>query len=157
VITPPLSTPSFYTAVFEHDAAHFVLGLLAGRDAVKDIEQLMVTSLDMPSDVQCTNELRAATDEVMSHVTDDADEVDTEIHFNPMYLPILKENLFDKVEVDSDGDIVAIDGFGNPFISMSLKHSIPDFPGIVEARVNYKQFPLPPMNEMLEQHEQLLS
>jgi hypothetical protein len=157
MITPPFSTPSFYTALLEHDAARFVVGLITTNNAGKDIEQVLITSHDLPSDMHATNELRAGTDEVISHLLDEGEEADTEVHFNPMYLPVLKNDLFDKVELDSDGDITAVDGFGNPFISMALKLSIPDFPGIIDAKVNYKQFELPAMNEMLAQPNLLLS
>jgi len=156
MITPPLNTQSFYTALFEKDAAKFVTGLMS-QSGSADVEQVLITSKDMTSDVEATNELQAAANEVMSNLVEDESEVDTVVHFNPIYLPAYDGNLFEMIDVDGEGDITAIAGFGNPFITMSLKKSCHENIDIIDAKVNWKQFQLPPINELLANKEVLLS
>jgi hypothetical protein len=157
MITPPLSTPSFYSAIFEQPAAKFVIGLVAASFAKNDdIDQVLVTSKDFTSDIEATVELQNGTKEVASHLVDVDEEIDVASKFNPIFLPPT-EDLYEKVEIDHEGDVIEIDGFTNPFAIMTMKISIEECPNVIEAKVNYKQFPMPPIHEALAGKEVLLS
>ncbi len=156
MITPPLSAPSFYTAIFEGDAAKFVVGLVAESFAKNDdIKQVMVTSQDFTNDISAIVELEESTREVVSHLVDADEIIDTVVKYNPLFLPHA-ESLHDVVETDEEGDIISVDGFSNPFSVMTMKHSVPEHPNVVEAKVVYKQFDLPPLINELEGNKEVL-
>ena len=158
MITPPANTPSFYVALFEEPAARFVVGLVAESfGKTDDIREVMVTSKDFASDVLATVELQDGTSEIASHMVEIDEQCDVSTTYNPLFLPKTK-SLYDTVEVDDDGDIVSIDGFHNPFTTVTIKMSIEDHPNFIDAKVVYKQFELPSLHTSLEAHmEPLLS
>ena len=152
MITPPQSTPSFYTAVFNGIAAMEIIRSVSPVYA-KDIKQILVTSLDMPSDVHAINECQTSVDRIASLIGIDR----SSIKFNPMYLPAPNIDLADSLEVDNEGDIVKVDGFGNPFVSATISCSSDENLDLIEANVCYKPFEMPPVTEMLQQKKVLLT
>lgn len=149
MITPPINTPSFYTAMLENSAAQFVTGLLTAND-VNDITHVLITSQNITSDVLAAHELQTGVDKVMLNVLRVGEAPQSEIKFNTIYLPTkVDSDLFDTVQHDDEGDIIKIDGFLNPFISISIKLSTPDERGTIDANVNYKQFKLPTLDTLL--------
>lgn len=146
MITPPAFVPCFYTVLFERPATPELMKLMAPLKG-GDIEQVLVTSKDISSDVLATSELEAGVQQIMAGAKL---EFDRQMSFNPIYLPMDPDDLAEKLEVDKDGDIQAVAGFSNPFISAHLQLSTESRPDVVDAKVCYKQFPLPQFNEMLE-------
>lgn len=156
MITPPFSTPSFYTAVLENSAAEFIIGLLAPQMS-KDIKTVLLTSKDISSDIEATNELQLGVNAVMSRLLVDGEQPSIATEYNPMYMPNMAEKMLSDIEVDNDGDIICIAGFSNPFISMTLKTGSIEFPGSIDCKVNFKQFELPPMFELFNTEQKFLS
>ena len=156
MITPP--TSSFYVAMFKEQAARFVVSLLApsfGKNS--DVMDVMVTSKDFVSDVQAIVELQDSTSEIAGHMVEIDEELNVITKFNPLFMP-KTGNLYDVVDVDDEGDVVSIDGFENPFTSMTIKYSVHDCQDFINARVVYRQFELPSLHTSLEVHmEPLLS
>jgi hypothetical protein len=146
MITPPALTPCFYTVLFERPIAHELMKRMAPTKG-GDIDQVLVTSLDMGSDMQAANELQAAVD---SMVQGTGLKFDRELKFNPLYLPISANELAEKLEVSKDGEIQSVAGFANPFISMHLQLSTEERPDAVDGKICFKQFELPQFSEMLE-------
>lgn len=157
MITPPFKSPVFYTLLLEKPAAQFIVGLVASSFAKnEDIEQVMVTSQDFTSDIEATVELQTGAQEIASNLVDVDEQFDCATKFNPMYLPN-KENIYEAVEVDDEGDVIEVDGFKNPFIAMTLQYSLENHPNVIDAKVTYKQFALPPLHAALEGKELALS
>lgn len=158
MITPPESTSCFYTAFFEKTAAQFVVGLLAESfSRNNDIEQALITSKDFPSDIECINELKNAVEDVSANIVLDDDEIEIITRFNPIFLP-KESDLYDVVDLNDEGDVIAIDGFASPYITMSLAVSTDEMANIIEGKVIYRQFNLPPAHVTLETNmEPLLS
>lgn len=143
MITPPQNQPVFYSALLEETAASFVLGLLAPQSAMfGDVEQVMVTSLDFTSDITATVELKEAAQEIAFHLVDIDEEIDVAEKYNPIYLAKKGDKIYDDVVIDHEGDIIEIQGFADPFVTMSLNVSIEDAPNVISAKVKYKQFQL---------------
>lgn len=143
MIVPPASTPVFYTVLFEEPGAKKLAKLLSPSSV--DVQQIIVTSLDLGSDIEATNELDIAVRSLF-----EGQKYDHSMKFNPIYLPIGGEELSTKLELDQEGDLTAIDGFTSPFISASIKLSIEDYPDAVDGSVNFKPFELPKMRELIE-------
>lgn len=156
MITPPNGTPSFYAAILEKPAAEFLVSLLAPQFVRGgDIKEAMITSMDFNNDVEATVELQTAVKEIADNLIDFHQEIDTAERFNPLFLPKTKD-LYDLVEVNDDGEITTIDGFQNPFVVMYSKTSIENHPNVIEGRVVYRQFALPPLHESLEAYQEPL-
>lgn len=151
MITPPSSTTSFYTMLFTAKAGTEVLKLLVPEPG-GDIENVLITSLDMKSDVLATVECEDAAKAMAERVDPTADR---QIEFNPIYLPN-RSDLFEQVEYDDEGDLTKVAGFGNPFVSASLKYSAPEQPEFIDAHVCYKQFDLPNINELLKNEAKVM-
>lgn len=149
MIIPPYSTPSFYTAAFNREAATELLRLVSPGYA-NDAAQILITSLDLASDIEAVHECQ-------SSVTHIAELIGCEMKttFNPIYLPTAAD-LSDKVEYDEDGDVVKIDGFGNPFTAATFSCASEETK-LIEASVSYKQFSMPHVSEMLKRQPTLLS
>lgn len=150
MITPPETTACFYSAHFEKSAAQFMIGLLAESfSRVDDVAQVLITSVDFSSDVQATVELQEGLDEVSANIVLDDDEIEFYTKFNPIYLPNTI-NLLDVAELDDQGDVVSIDGFASPFVTMMITVSTDEMAHIIEGKVSYKQFDLPPIHVSLD-------
>lgn len=145
MITPPLATQSYYVALFEKPLAQIISGLLAPTFN-KDIETVMVNSIDMDSDITATVEMQGAANAVIKLAG--IEDVDQLIEFNPMYLPVSPDKMFDNVELDNDGDITSVSGFDNPYVSAKMTASSPEFPVFMDAKINYHQFALPEAREL---------
>jgi hypothetical protein len=143
MIIPPVLTNSFYSVAFEEPMAQNLVRLLAPTS--KDINQAIVTSRDLRSDIEATNELQAGVRTMFGE-----QEHDTCVKFNPMYLPIKPEELAMKLELNRDGDLQSIDGFSNPYVSAHIQMSIDNHPNVVDAKISFKPFQLPRMVELLE-------
>jgi hypothetical protein len=144
MITPPLNVKSYYTALFEKPAAAELMKFVAPAFS-GDVKQVLVTSTDMTSDIEAIIECQAVTNRIAALVG----EADASITYNPIYLPH-KKDLSDQVEVDSDGDITTIAGFGNPLISAHLKHATEENPTLIDAKVCYKPFEFPELREVVK-------
>lgn len=145
MITPPASVPSFYTVLFEKLGSQQLMKLMAPTKG-KDIEQVLITSLDISSDMAAMSELEKCVQSVVDGI---GVPYDKQITFNPLYLPIESHKLEETLDLDNEGDISAVSGFTNPFIVMSLQVACDDSPTEVDAKVCFKQFELPSFNEML--------
>jgi hypothetical protein len=145
MITPPATVASFYTVLFERPGAQELMKIIAPLKGT-DIEQVLITSLDIGTDLQAMEELQRSVTIVMEQV---GEPYDNTVTFNPLYLPMDSATLEEKLEVDTEGTIVSVDGFTNPFIAMSLQIASESCPDVVDAKVCYKQFMLPPYNEIL--------
>jgi hypothetical protein len=145
MITPPHSIGVFYTALFEKPIAHAIAKLMSPT-AFGDINQVLVTSLDIGSDIEATNEIDVATSSLVQAV-----EHDRALTFNPIYLPMKADKLAEKLDISKEGEVQAVDGFANPFIIASIKISMPDAPEVIDAKVCYKQFELPSFRDMVEE------
>lgn len=151
MITPPLSTHSFYNVLLDKKAGAAALKTLV--DADDFVENVLVTSTDFTSDIEAMVECQLAVDRVAAVV--EAKDIDRKIDFNPLYLP-RADDLFTQVEFDSDGDIVKVAGFTNPFISATVKLSAEELPEFISASVCWKQFELPPVKEILREEGKVL-
>lgn len=146
MITPPALTPCFYTVLFEKPIAAQLMKLMAPITG-GDIEQVLVTSLDMGSDIQAVCELQTGVDAMILSA---GGEFDRKLTFNPLYLPMKPDELAMQLEVAKDGEIQSVAGFGNPFISMHLQLSTEACPDVVDGKICFKQFQLPQFTEMIE-------
>lgn len=146
MITPPSFVPCFYTVLFEKPATPQLMKLMAPTKG-GDIEQVLLTSKDIGSDVQAVHELEQGVDKVVAGISV---SVDRQHLFNPIYLPMNPNDLAAKLEIDKDGDVHAVDGFSNPYISSHLQLSTEERPDMIDGKVCFKQFPLPQFNEMVE-------
>lgn len=146
MITPPAFVPCFYTVLFEKPASPQLMKLMAPTKG-GDIEQVLVTSKDISSDIMAVHELENGVNQVVAGL---AVSVDRQHTFNPIYLPMDPNDLAEKLEVDKDGDIQAVAGFGNPYISSHLQLSTEERPDMIDGKVCFKQFPLPQFTEMVE-------
>ena len=151
MITPPLNTQSFYSVLLDAKASAAVLKVLV--DPEDCIENMLVTSTDFSSDIEAMAECQQAVDRVAVAVQ--AKDVDRAVEFNPLYLP-RAEDLFTQVEFDSDGDIVKVAGFTNPFVAATVKLSAEELPEFANATICWKQFELPPVKEILRQEGKVL-
>lgn len=146
MITPPALTQCFYTVLFERPSAQVLMKLMTPFRG-GDIQQVMITSIDIDSDVLATCELDNGTKKVMENGDM---EFDRQLAFNPIYLPINPDDLTDKLDIDKNGDVQAIMGFANPFISAHLQLSSAECPAVIDGRICFKQFVLPSFSEMIE-------
>jgi hypothetical protein len=153
MIVPPISTQSFYTALLEKNAAQFIVNLLSPSN-IQDVDQVLIVSQSINSDVQATNELLYGVNEVMLNIANMDEHIETTVMYNPLYLP--KADTLAAVDFDNNGNILTVDGFASPFISMTIKTNIKEQPPLIDAKVNYKQFELP-MIANLENKHTLLS
>jgi hypothetical protein len=142
MIVPPLSTKSFYSVLFEDLAVKELMKLIAPVCG-GDIEHVIVTSVDLESDIMGTNELSSGVTALMKSV-----EHDEAITFNPVYLPMKAEELELQFTYDNDGDLESIAGFDNPFICAKVVLSV-DGDNIVDGKVAFQQFTFPPLKEVL--------
>lgn len=145
MITPPITTASFYTVLFERPGAQQLMKILAPIHG-SDIDQVLVTSTDLHSDMVAIAELSTCVKQIMENT---GLTFDSTITFNPLYLPMSTVELEEKLEVNSEGDIKSVAGFTNPFITMSLQVACELHPEVVDAKVCFKQFDLPPFHEIL--------
>jgi hypothetical protein len=146
VITPPALTPCFYTTLFEKPVASQFMKLMAPVTG-GDIEQVLVTSLDMDSDIQALRELQTGVDAMILSL---GGKFDRKLTFNPLYLPMKPDELVLQLEVAKNGEIQSVVGFDNPFISMHLQFSTEERPDAVDGKICFKPFQLPQFNEMIE-------
>lgn len=144
MITPPASVPSFYTVLFERLGSQELMKRMAPTKG-KDIDQVLITSVDIPSDMAAMAELEKCIQHIVHNI---GLSCNTQITFNPLYLPIESAVLEEALDLDNEGDISAVSGFTNPFVVVSLQVDCNDAHE-VDAKVCYKQFQLPPFNEML--------
>lgn len=156
MITPPYKTDCFYSVNLKDSAAQFMAKVFAPLTS-KDISAVLVTSIDFSSDVEATNELQSSISAIMKQLLPVSEQATPKIVFNPMYLPNMHTELLNGIEFDSDGDITSIAGFSNPFITMTLKAGSEEYPQLIEARVNFKQFELPSANKLLNPEVNFLS
>ena len=150
MITPPFSAQCFYTALLEKPVAVELMKTVSPTFA-KDIDQVVVTSLDLSSDVEAAVECTNGADQLIQVFTD----TEKVASYNPLFLPNPK-NFEESIEVDSDGDIAKISGFTNPFVTANYKYSMPDNPEMIDASICYKQFELPSLSEALKQDKKVL-
>ena len=156
MITPPETASCFYSAHFEQSAAQFMIGLLAESFAVcDDVNQVLITSTDFRSDIEAASELRCGLEEVSVNLVDDDADIEFITKYNPIFLPNVA-NLLDIAELDDKGDIIMIDGFASPYISMMTSVSTDETPNIIEAKVLYKQFELPALHIELGVNKEVL-
>lgn len=148
MITPPYSTPAFYTAAFNKEAATEVLRIISPEFA-NDAAQILISSQNFVSDVIAVNECQTSVDYIADLIGRES-----KISFNPIYLPTTKD-LSDKIEYDSDGDVFKIDGFANPFVSATMSCATEDTK-FIDASVTYKQFDMPHVHEMLRRNPKML-
>lgn len=146
MITPPFSAQCFYTALLEKPVAIELLKTVSSEFA-KDVDQVVVTSLDLSSDIEASVECMNGADTLISGFKD----TDRVVSYNPLFL------FEDSIEVDGDGDIAKIAGFTNPFVTANYKYSMPDNPEMIDASICYKQFDLPSLSEALKGKKALLS
>jgi hypothetical protein len=146
MITPPVLTPCFYTVLFEKQVSQELMKIMAPLKG-GDVDQVLMTSGDFTSDIEATVELEAGVNKIMESA---AIVFDRQLTFNPLYLPMSKDQLGDGLEVDKQGEIQSVAGFANPYIASHLQLSANECPDIVDAKVCYKQFPLPSFNEIFE-------
>lgn len=154
MITPPVGTESYYTAMLETDAARYVINLLVGEAAAQDVAHVMLTSKDMGSELEAAHELRTGAEIVIGAVSSGEVPV-INMNFNPLYLPNIET--FQHMDVDEEGDIIEIDGFQNPFIAVTFKVQNENQRTSIDCKINWKQFTLPDMHEMINDRPQLLS
>lgn len=146
MITPPAFTPCFYTVLFEKQVSQELMKIMAPSKG-GDVDQVLVTSGDFTSDIEATVELENAVSTIMKSA---AIEFDRQLTYNPMYLPIKPDKLMESLEVDKQGEILAVAGFANPFIAAHLQLSTTERPDVVDGKICFKQFPLPAFNEIFE-------
>lgn len=158
MITPPQSTPSYYAALLEDEAANFVISLLCKSFHNKgEISQLLVTSKELGTDIEAANELQEGIDEIVNNITDFEEPSEVLVTHNPLYLPNVTD-IYEHAELDDDGNITKIDGFTSPFISMQYSFSKEDHPNLIDGKVAYQAFNLPQMFSLTEpQKEQYIS
>ena len=154
MITPPAGTQSFYAAILEKPAAEFLIGLLAPEFVkTEHIKEAMITSADFRSDIEAAVELQEAVKEITDNITDFDQQSETIDRFNPLFFPKTKD-LYSVAELDDTGEVIAIDGFQNPYIVMHSRTSTELYPNVIEGRVVYRQFELPSMQESLEVYQE---
>lgn len=146
MITRPGLTPTYYSAVFEHDAAKYLACLLAPKSG-NNISQVLVTSSDVTSDIEAINELENGAKTVLDAIST---TFENERKFNPLYMPYSPDELAGMLEVDTQGEIKAVDDFENPFIYMELDIHTPKVDAIVSGKVCYHPFALPDFTEIFE-------
>lgn len=151
MITPPSSTPSFYSILFTAQVGTEVVRLMLPEPG-KDIENVLITSLDLKSDVLAIVECQETVQKVAEAFSK---EFEKTVDFNPIYLPN-RTDLFENVEYDQEGDLTTVAGFGNPFITAHIKYNAPEQPDFIDASVCYKQFELPSVNELLKNEGKVL-
>lgn len=142
MITPPLSTKSFYTVLIHEAAVEKVLGRLTNQDAISTV---LVTSISYDSDIEAT---KACSNAVKKILELNSEPAEPKLEFNPMYLPSSEPD-DSKIEFDEEGDITAVAGFHNPFIFSQVSAKSEE-KGLLEAKVCYHQFALPPLKELYE-------
>ena len=148
MIVVPYKTPAFYSVLAEKPAASFLCSLLSPTYG-QAIDVVQFLSRDMDSDVEATVELQDAINTVSNNL--DIGEIDQQLQFNPMYLPT-GEDLNKNLEYDSEGDVITVGGFVNPYTTAELKLSATNHPTFLNATINYQPFTLPSMSEMLSSH-----
>lgn len=141
MIVPPMNTSAFYSVLFEEPLAAKLVKLLAPTAA--DVDKVILTSIDL-SDIEATNELDAAISGLLSD-----QEQKHMLHFNPIYLPVGADEISAKLEFDRDGDLAAVDGFESPFMTARIKVGTDD-QNLIDGSVNFNQFELPKMRDMIE-------
>lgn len=144
MITPPAGTRSFYAVLLENSAAKFAISKLVTEEFSDDIERVLITSLDMESDLQVTAELFNAVE----HFNLLAHGQKPEVHFNPLYLPLGGEDTANGIDINEDGELSSIDGFTNAYTSMGLKLHDAQLQ-LIDAKVNFQQFELPALSAIL--------
>lgn len=149
MIVPPYNTPSFYTAAFNKEAAAELLRIVSPGYA-NDVAQVLVTSLDLASDIEAVHECQSSITHIAGLIG-----CEMKAAFNPIYLPTTAD-LSEKIEYDADGDVVKIDGFGNPYTSATFSCASEEAK-LIEASVSYKQFEMPSIFELLRRQPALLS
>jgi hypothetical protein len=144
MITPPAGTKSFYAVLLENSAAKFAIGKLVTEAFSADIERVLVTSLDMVSDLEVASELFYAVEQFNLLAIGQKPQ----ILFNPLYLPGGDEDIANGIDISEDGELNGIAGFTNPYTSMGLKLHDEQIQ-LIDAKVNFQQFQLPALSDIL--------
>lgn len=146
MITPPPMIGCFYTVMFKRPVTDELMKLMAPK-AGGDIEHVLLTSLDMTSDLLAMHEMRTGINIVTKGTSL---EFDQRLSVNPLYLPMAPDELATIIEINKAGEIQMVAGFTNPFISMHLELSTEERPDAIDGKVCYEQFELPRYTELIE-------
>lgn len=139
MIVPPMNTKSFYTVYLEKDIGQSLASMLTRAGA--NIQQVLITSVMMDSDIQAVDELQAGILKLTN-------ETPT-LEFNPLYIPKLDTDSI-QIEASEEGEITSVAGFANPFVVAELKIAGDDDKSSMEARVYFEKFELPPLLKVFD-------
>jgi hypothetical protein len=130
---------------------------IVSSSAAADIRNVMIISTDFASDVQAINELKHGSLEVMTNLADIGDSISSSSDFNPLYLPGKIEDPTSMLDLTEENDSAAVIGFPNPFISMEYRMWAQEDTNLIDAKVNFKEFTLPPLEDFLKTSESRIS
>lgn len=142
MIIPPLSSKANYAVNLHGEVAHAALNQLLTLPEV--IQQVYIVSKSSDTDIELTNEVSAA---IQKLVKEEDSAAACETKFNPLYLPRTEaiENL---VEYNEEGDVISIDGFTNPYTTISIE-AISHERLVARAVVTLTEFDLPDLTTAL--------
>ena len=144
MITP--TVPSFYVIQAVGEAAELIASVFSSG-SMSDIEGVMVISKEYSNDIEPINELDATLETLKEGLGVDLVQ---NVTFNPLYIPMSMDDLQDSLESNDKSDFVRFTGMReNPYAVKIVEISADEQPVIVGS-VSYKQFELPPYEDIIE-------
>jgi hypothetical protein len=136
MIEVPPNTTCYYTVKLQGEA---MLSTLHDLFPVKSgtFDHAVVVSVDMDSDIEATNAVEHAGANLIGSKWKDSRS------FNPLYLPMERDKLVEQVETDTDGNLVAVGRFEDPFETYFLERAEPESVNAFTGKVVYHEFKIP--------------
>jgi hypothetical protein len=100
-------------------------------------DHAVVVSIDMTSDIEATNAIEFGAASLPKKAWTDSRA------FNPLYLPMSRDDLVKQLELDSDGNLVGIGDFEDPYEAFIFERSEPETNNVFKAKVVYHEFQIP--------------
>jgi hypothetical protein len=144
------TTDCFYVIQAEGEAASLVSEKLSAS-TVQDIREVILISEDFDNDIQASESLDNAIEEVKSRLGEaDLTEATT---FNPLYIPSSQEAIDDVLDGDVKSESYRFVGMdGSPFTWKTVSISGSNDEELLMGKISYKPFDLPGYSEILAAH-----
>lgn len=140
------SSPCFYIIQAKDEAAELITSGFSLR-TTNDISSVTVRSKDFDNDIETINELDSALEMIKEALTGEQEEI---TQFNPLFFLMPTEVFDEALQLDPNTQEVHFFGLdGNPFGLKVTNISVND-ELLVSGTASYKQFDLPPYEEILE-------
>ena len=153
MITP--AVPSYYVIRAQGEAAELVTSIFSPR-IMGDIEDVLAISKDFNNDIEPIHHLDSSVSLLKEGLI--GESLREDVKFNPLYIPVKDEELYDALETEMKSDMVKFTAMnGNPFAVKMIEIDSADNERLLTGIVSYQQFDLPGYETIIDSTKTLLN